>query len=88
MDIDFIFDENRGEFVIASKTERIASRIIAKYVFELSPGGEIYVSTSVTNRDLYGWLKRKGLSILNKLRTNKKFEKIILEAMKKKAEEE
>lgn len=83
MDIDFIFDENKGEFVIASKTERIASRIIAKYVFELSPGGEIYVSTSVTNRDLYGWLKRKGLSILNKLRTNKKFEKIILEAMKK-----
>ena len=83
MDINFVFDEKRGEFVIASRIERIASRIVARYVKELSPGGEIYVSTSVTNRDLYSWLSRKGLSILNKYRTNKKFEKIILDTMKK-----
>lgn len=83
MQIKLIYDDTNDKLILASKAERIAANIIASYVFDLTPGGEIIVATTVTNTELYNWLQRKGYSIFNRFFASGKMDKIITEAMKK-----
>lgn len=83
MEIKLIYDEKKDKLILASKTDLIASKITASYVFDLTPGGEILVATTVTNHELYNWLQRTGYSIFNRFFASGKMDRIITEAMKK-----
>lgn len=72
MEMTFVYDLDAEQLKIASKEDRIVSRLVAhiasedtkqntgEYDMELSPGAEITFSTTVSDKDLYNWLQRFG----------------------------
>lgn len=85
MELNFYFDFDEGTPKAASLAHVIATRIFtaARRVIDLLPGGEIIVSTTVSNEKLYNWLKRTGFSILNRFFTKGRMNRIIKKAFLK-----
>lgn len=87
MELDFYYDFDDEELKAATLSDVIAARIVfgsGDYgrLKNLLKGGEISVSSTVSNTALYNWLQRKGLSIYNKfIKSNWKMKKIIKDAM-------
>ncbi len=88
MELAFYYDFDDEELKAATLSDAIAARIVfassGDYgrLKNLLKGGEISVSSTVSNTALYNWLQRKGLSIYNKfIKNNWKMKKIIKDAM-------
>lgn len=88
-ELTFVYDIEEEKLYEASMSEKIAFKIATeienssgKYVYSLSPGGEIIFSTKVSNKKIYNWFRRIGFSILNKFLTLNKTQKLIEEKFK------
>lgn len=88
--ITFIYDLESEELKMASREDLVFSRLCLRlssennesrgeYVKELSPGAEIFFSTTVSDKKVYGWLQRVGYSLLNRFLEKGKTRKIILD---------
>lgn len=95
MEMTFVYDLDAEQLKIASKEDRIVSRLVAhiasedtkqntgEYDMELSPGAEITFSTTVSDKDLYNWLQRFGFSLLNRYLEKRETRRILKESFQK-----